>query len=85
MEEGSPADRKANSTNGDEPRRLQLSKSMSESPGKRRQNPLDKLEQIETLGTGSYGTVVKVRKKSDGKMFAMKVINKRKIQPARKY
>ena len=33
---------------------------------KRKRNPLDKLIQLDTLGTGSYGNVVKVEKKTDG-------------------
>lgn len=81
----SPHVKKSHSTCGDSQERLQLSKSQSHSPTKRRANPLEKLEQLETLGNGSYGTVVKVRKKADGQLFAMKIINKRKILQGRKY
>jgi hypothetical protein len=57
-------------------------KSFSHSPQKRieKPNPLDKLEQLDTLGNGSYGTVVRVQTKTDGRQFAMKIINKRKIE-----
>jgi len=43
-----------------------MTKSFSHSPNKRKTTPLDKLDILDTLGNGSYGEVVKVRKKADG-------------------
>ena len=54
---------------------LRKSFSTSSSPRKLNgQNVLEKYNQLETLGHGSYGTVKLVEKKEDGKRFAMKVI-----------
>jgi len=61
-----------------------MTKSFSHSPNKRKTTPLDKLDILDTLGNGSYGEVVKVRKKADGKLFAMKIINKRRIEVQQK-
>jgi hypothetical protein len=33
----------------------------------KRTNPFDKLEQLELLGNGSYGSVVRVKSRSDGR------------------
>lgn len=61
-----------------------MAKSFSHSPNKRKGSPLDKLDVLDTLGNGSYGEVVKVRKKADGQLFAMKIINKRRIEVQQK-
>ncbi|KZW01789.1 Pkinase-domain-containing protein [Exidia glandulosa HHB12029] len=38
-------------------------------------NPLDNYESLEVIGTGSFGTIRKVRRKSDGQIFARKELN----------
>ncbi|EJD47872.1 Pkinase-domain-containing protein [Auricularia subglabra TFB-10046 SS5] len=38
-------------------------------------NPLDNYEPLEVIGTGSFGTIRKVRRKLDGQIFARKELN----------
>lgn len=53
----------------------------SESPtGKRKKNQLLSYVELDTLGSGSFGRVVKVQKKSNGQQYAMKVIEKKKME-----
>jgi len=40
---------------------------------------LDDFELLKVLGRGSFGKVMQVRKKSDGKVYAMKILKKRAI------
>jgi len=40
---------------------------------------LDAFERIKTLGTGSFGRVMLVREKDNGKYYAMKILDKQKV------
>ena len=40
----------------------------------------DDFEVLQLLGHGSFGKVVLVRKKNNGRLFALKVINKNKLE-----
>jgi serine/threonine protein kinase len=46
-------------------------------------NPLLNYVELDTLGCGSFGRVVKVQKKSNGNQYAMKVIEKKKMEHVR--
>ena len=57
------------------------STSCSKSPAKReKKNPLLNYIELDTLGCGSFGRVIKVQKKSNGQQYAMKVIEKKKME-----
>jgi hypothetical protein len=45
-----------------------------------KKNPLLNYVELDTLGCGSFGKVVKVQKKSNGNQYAMKVIEKKKME-----
>lgn len=45
-----------------------------------KKNPLLNYVELDTLGWGSFGKVVKVQKKSNGNQYAMKVIEKKKME-----
>lgn len=47
---------------------------------KPKKNPLLNYVELDTLGCGSFGKVVKVQKKSSGEQYAMKVIEKKKME-----
>ena len=40
---------------------------------------LDEFERIKTLGTGSFGRVMLVRHRENGKYYAMKILDKQKV------
>ena len=40
---------------------------------------LDEFERIKTLGTGSFGRVMLVRHRDNGKYYAMKILDKQKV------
>ena len=52
-------------------------------PNKKKDPLLDYIE-LDMIGSGSYGRVVKVQRKKDEKLFAMKAIDKKKIEKVRK-
>lgn len=41
---------------------------------------LDHFERLKTLGTGSFGRVMLVKHKESGQHFAMKILDKQKVQ-----
>lgn len=41
---------------------------------------LDHFERLKTLGTGSFGRVMLVKHKETGQHFAMKILDKQKVQ-----
>lgn len=41
---------------------------------------LDHFERLKTLGTGSFGRVMLVKHKDSGQHFAMKILDKQKVQ-----
>ena len=45
-----------------------------------KKDPLEALEPISVIGKGSYAKVALVRKKSSGKLFALKSMKKKYIQ-----
>jgi serine/threonine protein kinase len=47
---------------------------------KAKKNPLLNYVELDTLGCGSFGRVVKVQKKTSGEQYAMKVIEKKKME-----
>lgn len=47
---------------------------------KKKRNPLLDYVELDTLGCGAYGRVVKVQKKQNDKKYAMKVIEKAKVE-----
>ena len=42
-------------------------------------HPFDDYQKLANLGKGAYGEVSLVKKKKDGKLFAMKVVKKEKV------
>ncbi|CAE7924482.1 pkgB, partial [Symbiodinium sp. KB8] len=46
---------------------------------------LDDFELLKTVGKGSFGKVVQVRKKDDGKIYAMKILKKEMILKRKQY
>ena len=67
-------------------RRCQSKESLAESNSptdtsmeKEAEVALDDFEALDTLGAGAFGSVFKVRKKDSGQIFALKVLNKRKL------
>jgi hypothetical protein len=55
------------------------------SPVKSKKNPLLEYTQLDIIGSGSYGKVIKVQQKKDGKYFAMKAIDKIEIEKVSTY
>lgn len=51
-----------------------------EKASRERAETLGDYEQLETIGTGNFGTVVRVRRKTDGAIFALKIIPKSKVE-----
>ena len=47
---------------------------------KAKKNPLLNYVELDTLGCGSFGRVVKVQKKTTDAQYAMKIIEKRKME-----
>lgn len=47
---------------------------------KKKRNPRCDYVELDMIGCGSFGRVVKVQKKSDGTQYAMKVIEKKKVE-----
>lgn len=63
-----------------EDQKMSKQKSRGSGNSKPKKNPLFNYEELELLGTGSYGKVVKVQKKKDGTFFAMKILEKMNIE-----
>jgi len=40
---------------------------------------LDDFERLRTLGTGSFGRVILVKRKENGQFYAMKILDKQKV------
>ena len=51
----------------------------TQKPNKKR-DPLSDYIELDMIGSGSYGRVAKVQKKKDGKYYAMKAVDKKKIE-----
>lgn len=56
------------------------SKDSSAYKEKKKKDPLLDYTELDMIGFGSFGRVVKVQKKKDQKQYAMKVIDKKKIE-----
>lgn len=60
---------------------LACEKPVSKPPSKKKKkNPLLDFQELDMIGCGSFGRVVKVQKKSNGSQYAMKVIEKKKVE-----
>ena len=47
---------------------------------KKKKNPMLDYVELDLIGCGSFGRVVKVQKKTNGNQYAMKVIEKQKVE-----
>ncbi|CAI2375083.1 unnamed protein product [Moneuplotes crassus] len=61
-----------------------ISNENSECESRMKKNPLLNYIELDTLGCGSFGRVVKVQKKSTDVQYAMKIIEKRKMEKENK-
>ena len=51
----------------------------------KKKDPLSDYIELDMIGSGSYGRVAKVQRKRDGKYFAMKAVDKKKIEKVRNH
>jgi len=61
------------------PEHIENASSKTDSPSKKEKISLDDFELVKVIGKGSFGKVTLVRKKTDQKLFAMKVLSKPNI------